>query len=319
MRILAPAQDGIGRNSWEERHGVTEGQQQTEDGDGPATKVVRLPRDWLGPREELVPFGRPPTAPDLERSPGDSPGSPGDYPGSPPSAEDFWGERSAAIHDAVQAPVQDQATGDEPGEDSLGLAPPNRIVLPRIRIGGIPRRRTVIRSMPRRRTVIGGVPRRRTAVLTVAGAAVGAAVAAAILSAAPAQHPARDARLNMAAVVSNGVSKLLNVGPPRIIPRAATSRRRLRPVRHIAHRTPKPPPPVRHHETGSTRTPTYAVRAAPARPAPVTSSSHPSVVRTPSPRVDTTAPSARPSVSSRASVSPTGQAGALGPVSSPNG
>ena len=315
MRILAPAQDGIGRNSWEERHGVTEGQQQTEDGDGPATKVVRLPRDWLGPREELVPFGRPPTAPDLERSPG----SPGDYPGSPPSAEDFWGERSAAIHDAVQAPVQDQAPEDEPGENSLGLAPSNRIVLPRIRIGGIPRRRTVIGSMPRRRTVIGGMPRRRTAVLTVTGAAVGAAVAAAILSAAPAQHPARDARLNMAAVVSNGVSKLLNVGPPRIIPRATTSRHRLRPVRHIAHRTRKPPPTVRHHETGSTRMPTSAARAAPARPAPVTSSTRSSVVRASSPRIATPAPLARPSVSSRASVSPTGQAGALGPVSSPNG
>ena len=43
--------------------------------------VIRLPTDWVGPREELIPIGAP-----------------------PPAASDFWSEDSAALHDAVQAP-----------------------------------------------------------------------------------------------------------------------------------------------------------------------------------------------------------------------
>ncbi len=41
--------------------------------------VVRLPRDWLGPREELVPFGPSAEAED-------------DGLATPPSTHDFWGE-----------------------------------------------------------------------------------------------------------------------------------------------------------------------------------------------------------------------------------
>ena len=57
----------------------------------PRTNVVRLPRDWLGPRDELVPFGPRASSEDAEEP--------------PPTAEDFWGERSASIHDALQAPA----------------------------------------------------------------------------------------------------------------------------------------------------------------------------------------------------------------------
>ena len=52
--------------------------------------VVRLPRDWLGPREDLIPFG--------------STSEPGPSVGLAPTADDFWGESSAAVQDAVQAP-----------------------------------------------------------------------------------------------------------------------------------------------------------------------------------------------------------------------
>jgi hypothetical protein len=52
--------------------------------------VVRLPRDWLGPREDLIPFGTT-----SERGPSG---------GSVPTADDFWGESSAAVQDAVQRP-----------------------------------------------------------------------------------------------------------------------------------------------------------------------------------------------------------------------
>lgn len=81
---------------------------QIEAGNGAqaSDKVVRLPRDWLGPREHLVPFGT--SAPPMVES---------EPAGSAPSADDFWGERSAAIHDAVQA--------SEP------QPPPSRLRVPR--------------------------------------------------------------------------------------------------------------------------------------------------------------------------------------------
>lgn len=55
---------------------------------GTDSNVVPFPRDWLGPREELIPFG--PSAGD--RSP------------TPPAADAFWGEDSGAIHAVLPVP-----------------------------------------------------------------------------------------------------------------------------------------------------------------------------------------------------------------------
>jgi len=77
--------------------------------------VVRLPRDWLGPREELVPFGPEDRARAREaRAAGGlvaAPSSPAGevptadlYADTPPAATDFWSEDSAALHDAIQGP-----------------------------------------------------------------------------------------------------------------------------------------------------------------------------------------------------------------------
>jgi hypothetical protein len=56
-------------------------------GRGPAS-------DWLGPDADLVPFGtRPAADPELDTRP------------ALPSADDFWGEHSASVQDAVQVPV----------------------------------------------------------------------------------------------------------------------------------------------------------------------------------------------------------------------
>lgn len=62
--------------------------------------MVRLPRDWLGPREELVPIGRPASI--------GAPAPSGDD-GLPPTAEAFWSEDSAALHNAVQGPTSGTA------------------------------------------------------------------------------------------------------------------------------------------------------------------------------------------------------------------
>jgi hypothetical protein len=266
--------------------------QQTESGDAPPSKVVRLPRDWLGPHEALVPLGGPPRDDEVE-------GTPGDATEPPPGPADFWGERSAAIHDALQTPVRSHAPEDGPGRRSVVLSAWNRISLPRIGCRGRPR--TWIAAM------------------TVAGAALGAGIAIAMLSAASGPRPVREPRLNMAVVLGASVSKLLDVRPPTIVPRTTTPRHRVRPVRHVAHRAPKPPPPVTRHESASPPARVDAAPAALTAVSPNTSSSHSSIARMPSTPIETSAPSARPSVSSRTRVNPTGQTGALGPVSSPNG
>ena len=57
--------------------------------------VVRFPRDWVGPLEELLPIGPMPKRPAS---------SPADDTGLPPSADTFWSEDSAVLHDAVTGP-----------------------------------------------------------------------------------------------------------------------------------------------------------------------------------------------------------------------
>ena len=91
-------------------------------GDGPtedgkrATRddenVIRLPRDWLGPPEELVPIGPAARARAAQLDLGDTP---------PPAADAFWSEDAAALHDAVQAPIG--TAGDR-------LSPPAGLVAP---------------------------------------------------------------------------------------------------------------------------------------------------------------------------------------------
>jgi hypothetical protein len=62
--------------------------------------VVLFPRDWLGPRDELIPIGRPP-----ERSANGQADDGAPAPTDPaPTADDFWSEGSAALQSALRAP-----------------------------------------------------------------------------------------------------------------------------------------------------------------------------------------------------------------------
>src|SRR5262249_52906004 len=75
---------------YEGRYGVeTEGRNSEQGGRGPGTNnnVVPFPRDWLGPREELIPFG--PSA---------------DQSASAPGAEAFWGGDSDPLHAVLATP-----------------------------------------------------------------------------------------------------------------------------------------------------------------------------------------------------------------------
>jgi hypothetical protein len=114
---------------------------QTEPGEGgaPADNVVRLPRDWRGPkdwldsRDELVPVGPPASAPAAAEplSP-----APSDAEPSPLGADAFWSEGSAAIQDAVRAPSWGVAWGQDEAED----APASAEAVPR----GVPSRRVLL-------------------------------------------------------------------------------------------------------------------------------------------------------------------------------
>jgi hypothetical protein len=147
---------------------------------------------------------------------------------------------------------------------------------------------------------------------------VAAATLIAVLTAGPRHQAAGGARLNMATILTGGVSRLLDIGPPRIISATGASPAHLRSVRHVPHGPPRArqtSQATRHRTSPPPPAPTYAARATPASPPPA----HHSSRGASSPHTDTSRPQASASASSGATVSPTGESGALGPVQSPNG
>jgi len=114
--------------------------------------VVWLPRDWLGPRDELVPIG--PAAIARARAAREAAaGAAGPEsvpePPLPPTAHDFWGEGAAALHDAIQGPIapHQERTAAPPPQDEGRVAPPPS--LPRARRATPRRAITSGRSSPR--------------------------------------------------------------------------------------------------------------------------------------------------------------------------
>jgi hypothetical protein len=75
---------------------------------------VRLPRDWVGPREELVPVGPAARA----RAKAASPTRSQSQDSGPPTVHDFWSEDSGALQDAIQAPEHDSADVCVPADAS---------------------------------------------------------------------------------------------------------------------------------------------------------------------------------------------------------
>jgi hypothetical protein len=109
---------------------VESGDGRTEDRGGlPRNEenVIRLPRDWLGPPEELVPIGSAARSRPTQRAPEHD---------MPPAADAFWSEDSAALHDALEAP--DPGVGERHAppvglvEPVAGLRLPRAIRLPHL-------------------------------------------------------------------------------------------------------------------------------------------------------------------------------------------
>lgn len=126
--------------------------------------VVRLPRDWLGPRDELIPFGGS-RDDELDSAPVSS----------PPKADDFWSEGSATVQHAWSAPaVADSASLDATADLASDAPPPHALS----------------------RATVAVAVWRRTRLRAVAGVAVAtAAVVVVAATVAPPAHHAPDARL----------------------------------------------------------------------------------------------------------------------------
>ncbi len=159
----------------------------------PAANVVHFPRDWFGPPEELVPFG---------------PRASNESPPLPVRAEDFWGEESASIHDAMAGP-RAEVDPTEPMEP-LAEPPPHR----RARARRTPAPRVRVRRPPLR------VPRpqvrltwprvRRRPVVVAAVVASSCLVAASIVGSlwsgrVPLAHGGRDGATLGPAVIAPAV------------------------------------------------------------------------------------------------------------------
>jgi hypothetical protein len=198
---------------------------------------VRLPRDWLGPRDELVPFG--PRA---------------DPPASPPSADDFWGEKSDAVQLAVQGPERSspavvQASSDEAGRENERYEP------------FLDRARRSCRQLAS--TVRGG----RTAAAALAVLAlVGAAVA---IAASPGGVPnggsatAHDGSRFVEAVLAAAASRvrvptLVQLPAHRPVVRQSARARHRRPVHHAGTASAVQVAAVSHHSTVASAAPSAA-------------------------------------------------------------
>ena len=81
-----------------------------DEADAEAT-ILRFPRDWFGPTEELVPFG--PRADGVAVVEDDEQSVALDEGLPPSSASAFWSEDSARIHDAVEGPAVESAVSAE--------------------------------------------------------------------------------------------------------------------------------------------------------------------------------------------------------------
>ena len=284
----------------------------------------------------------------------------------PPSAEDFWGEQSAAIQSALRAPVvgedvdrgspgaaaiQSALRAPAVGEDVDGGSPGAAAIQSALRApavgedadGGSPGA-AAIQSALRAPAVgedadrgsagaaairPGRVDRRAVAGIAAVMAIAAVAVIALASSAfGPGGTPERapGSKAGLAAVLSGGVSSVFRLDLRRVhVARVATAK-----ARRTPHRPPAPKPDhkiARPRVTLPLRSSVPVVSApAPAYHPPTTDTSYstgaggtdthadtPPATRSSPPR------SASQPVASRATVSATGESGALGPIQSPNG
>lgn len=290
----------------------------TIEGDGEERgNVIRL-RDWLGPREELVPIG--PRA-DAAKAADDDPAE-----AQPPTAASFWDEDSGSLQAPMQAPTEAWSGKWEPATDQRSVRPSSSSPL---------RRRAIPR--PHIRWSLGDpfVPRfarRRRAGTAIGGLAVCVLLALAVIG--QTEGGPRTARKTAASLA--GTSPIVTptgVNRARLTPhtsvvtqikrhhtsRAGAHHRAAR-QQHIRVAT------IRHRvRTHAAAQPTHAISAPPATTTP--SPTTPAPVSSPSPTTTSPSGPAEPSnppshaTSSRPAPArhPYGVGGLLSIGSSPSG
>jgi hypothetical protein len=268
--------------------------------------VVRLPRDWLGPREELVPIGsRARSAETPDNAPPES---------LPPTAASFWDEDSGSLQAPMQAPADTWQGRWEPA--SPGPATPAGSTAPRLRRIPRPRRPRSLRGgfAPTRR-------RRTAAVAGVLGACLLVVLAVIGETAGGTHNPGEKS-----AASSKGAAIVTATGVNRARLRAHTpvvTELRTEPASHHARRAGA----HRHrtHVSARHRHPRSTPRPTPSASQPVHSTTP---AYTPTPTTSTpssgSTSSSPPASSARSTSSGSqhqpafGQGGSLGPGSSPD-
>jgi hypothetical protein len=271
---------------------------QTTEGSKDAPQNVVPLWDWIGPHDELVPFGRSGQEHEPEE-PAEQASAATFAAEAPASASDFWGERAASVHDALQAPAEDWARADDGASVGSPTAHP-------IASTSTPAR-PFARLRLRWRFVLGAA---------AAVAVTGAALALTLGGRAP--TGAGPAKTQVASVLTDGMNRVLGLDLPVITPRPgrahpAVDRHRVAAAR-VAPHPRSVPERVRYARSAAAtvaavshpeaQAPTAQVGAA-NPPVPTTSDSVSTASNTPN--------------SASAPVSATGQSGALGPIQSPNG
>lgn len=281
-----------------------------DEGERDTDNVVRLPRDWLGPRDELIPIGSRARAAQAEDD--------AQPDALPPTAASFWDEDSGSL----QAPMQAPAGMWQP-------APAARRVQPASRPRRIPRPRF------ERTTDRAFISRRRATAAIAVLAVVVLAILAAIGSTEGGTHSASDktaslpkkTTVNTSTGANNARLKAktpvvtqIRAQPPSHRPararghasrsRANKHRIRVKTIRRRHRTRPTPRPTTNTSEPVRTTTSTYT-------PAPASSpaTSPPATTSAPSSPPASTAGSASSSSQHQAAF---GASGSLGPGSSPD-
>ena len=264
--------------------------------------VVQLPRDWLGPREELVPFGPRAWAQDVSADPAAE--EEGAF-----AADDFWGENSESLHTAVRGPVVTSTAEATPG----GLPAAQATAAPVIDAMVKPSRPAFSLRIPVAAAVVVVATVAAVAVLVLSGGARPGGAPPVIAAGANAEVLTGHLS-STAGTIDAGVRRLasLRLNPVRRQHRHPAARR-------VPHRVAAPGAGAVGASSGG--------GAAPSMPAPTVSSSTQSSAPSSTNAPATSAPSGASGDSAGASSngsSPSNQPafganGTLGPGSSPNG
>ncbi len=238
--------------------------------------VVRLPREWIGPREKLVPMGsragagRPTPLDGLsDRSIDDDDRSDDVTEELAPAAGDFWTAGASAVHHAIQGPTpRASSTASEPGpseprihdEHPASDRARRRRLLPRgprtRRAWGYRPQRTAAGDHRSPRPLTGPGQRRRPRWTTFVGALAGACLVATTVIGLSEHGRSTATRSRTHAIAASG-GPVHQLDPHAGVQRSAAPSSRTAQRVSSTHRRPHRSKPAHHRSTRPRRTRTH--------------------------------------------------------------